>query len=76
MDNVNVNKADELKSHILEKIENNKEFVQDVDGFYYWWPEGLNGYLTPHALRWIADELDRRNKNWEDHIMEYFHDNP
>lgn len=43
------------------------EFVADVDGFVYWWPE-RKGHLTAVQLRWLADELDRRNAKLEQQI--------
>ena len=52
-----------------------KDFVKDVDGFTYWWPMG-GGYWPAHALRTIADELDRINKPWEDEINKYFEEHP
>ena len=48
-----------------------KNIVLDVDGFYYYWPDG-NGHYAPHHLREIADELDRMNEPWEKQIEEYF----
>lgn len=48
-------------------------FVLDVDGFYYYWPDG-NGHYAAHHLRDIADELDKRNRAWEEHIKKEFGD--
>lgn len=55
----------------------NKEFIkiiedslyQEIDGFYVFNTE--NGCLYPHQLRIIADELDERNKDWNDRIDKY-----
>lgn len=42
------------------------EFVTDVDGFVYWWPDGAcGGHYAPHHLRALASELDERNKDWQ-----------
>lgn len=54
--------------------EASKDFVPDVDGFVYFWPERLNGHLSARQLRIIADELDRRNAPWEKVISDYFND--
>lgn len=54
---------------IPEHLDNN--FVFDVDGFVYYWPDG-NGHYASHNLREIADELDKMNKPWQDRIDEYF----
>ncbi len=39
------------------------EFVTLEDGFVHYWPH-RGGGLSSHVLRWIADELDRRNADW------------
>jgi len=39
--------------------------VQDVDGYYYYWPNSNNGTLAAHDLRAIADALDEINKPWD-----------
>lgn len=45
----------------------------EVDGFYVWEPNhDFRGYLGPHHLRAIADELDRLNAPWEQRIEDYF----
>lgn len=48
---------------IVEIADARKEFVQDVDGYICWWPDGSpNGHLSSSDLRELADELDRINK--------------
>lgn len=50
---------------IIELIQRDKEIVIDVDGFYYFWPEGYNkGHFSSHHLREIADHLDKINAPW------------
>lgn len=52
---------------IIEIAVKKEEFFLDVDGYFYWWPDGSpNGHLAAHHLRQLADELDRRNKEWDD----------
>lgn len=63
------------KDDIIRKIEDNGEFITECDGFVYYFPDG-NGYLDSHHLRWIADELDLRNKALNDDIEEYFRLHP
>jgi 3',5'-cyclic AMP phosphodiesterase CpdA len=54
------------RKRLIRMMDERKEFVQDVDGFVYYWPEGSpNGHLSEHHLRWIADELKERNKEWQ-----------
>lgn len=60
---------------IIDIIEEKGEFFRDCDGFVYYWPTG-NGHLASHHLRWIADELDKRNKDLNDEIEEYFRLHP
>jgi uncharacterized protein (DUF2164 family) len=47
-------------------------FVQDVDGYYYYWPGKTDreGHYAAHHLREIAEALDEINKPWDDEIKE------
>ena len=56
---------------IIKKVDERGEFVYLEDGFLYYAPEG-KGCISAHELRIIADELDKRNKAWEEQIDEYF----
>jgi Ca2+-binding EF-hand superfamily protein len=56
---------------LIKKIDERGEFVYLEDGFLYYAPEG-KGCISAHELRTIADELDKRNKAWEEQIDEYF----
>jgi hypothetical protein len=66
---------DEDRKRIIKICDERKEFVTDVDGFVYWWPEGLNGHLASHHLRWLANELDKRNEKWQKEIDDFFTNN-
>lgn len=55
--------ADSERARILAIEDERQTFGVDVDGFVKWWPAS-KGYLESHHLRWIADELDRRNAPW------------
>lgn len=59
-------------SRIVEVADKENEFVTLEDGFVYYWPKLLDGCLAAHELRELADELDKRNKEWNDNINEYF----
>lgn len=39
------------------------EFMPTDSGDWAWWPSGERGYITACELRWLADELDRRNES-------------
>ena len=56
-----------MSSRLIEAVE--KDIYQEVDGYYVF---GILGScLYAHHLREIADELDRRNKDWDDEITKY-----
>ena len=42
------------------------EFVQDVDGFVYWW--NMGGAYAARHLRELADELDKINADWQERL--------
>lgn len=52
-----------MKSHIIEKCEEDGEFDTLEDGFVYWFPNN-KGAVSSQDLRNIADELDARNAEW------------
>jgi hypothetical protein len=52
-----------------------KEYGPLDDGFIYYFPS-KGGALSAEVLRVIADELDRRNKAWDDDIKDYFATHP
>lgn len=58
-------------SEIVKVAEEANEFIQLEDGFWYYWPQKF-GAIPAYQLRQLADELDRRNKVWEESIDEYF----
>ncbi len=64
---------EECRQRVIRTSDERCEFVTDVDGFIYWWPEGSNrGHMASYHLRWIADEMDRRNEAWQKQADEYF----
>lgn len=67
-----MNKKEKFEKTIIKIADQKKEFVTDVDGFIYWWPEGRNGHLAACHLRAIADELDKRNEKWQKEIDDFF----
>ncbi len=48
------------------------DFVVGDDGFTVFWPEGLDGALSPSDLRILADELDRLNEPITVALESYF----
>jgi hypothetical protein len=68
-------RLDYERATVCRLAEERGEFVTDVDGFVYWWPSAKpehDGHLSPHQLRFLADELDRRNAPWQAQINDYF----
>lgn len=61
-----------FKKRVLQVHEERGDFVTDFDGFVKFWPKGMVGYLESYHLRWIADELDKRNQEWTSTINKYF----
>jgi hypothetical protein len=62
----------EWEKRILTKCHHNGDFGPLEDGYMYYFGKG--GGICSDALRVIADELDRLNKNWNDDIDRYFAD--
>ncbi len=61
--------TEQYRQRVIRVSEERGEFVTDADGYVYWWPEeSPNGHLASHHLRWLADELDRRNREWDRQI--------
>lgn len=63
---------EEQSRRLIEIIEDAGSFDWLDDGFVYYFPEPQRGCLSAWSLRAIADELDRRNKEHEEEIEEYF----
>ncbi len=42
------------------------------DGYVGYWPLEVRGYMTADDLRIVADYLDERNKEWDEHIKATF----
>lgn len=69
-----MNANDILREKILEKANFNKDIYQEVDGFYVYGPTVFRGFMQSYHLRIIADELDRRNEPWQQHLDHYLSD--
>ena len=58
---------DEYRQHVIETCEEFCEIGPLDDGFQYFWIKD-RGAMSATDLRIIADELDRRNKDWQEQI--------
>jgi hypothetical protein len=64
--------AQAYKKRVIECAE--QQFGPSDDGYYYWWPtdeidgRAPYGCWSAESLRIIADELDERNKDWDEKI--------
>jgi len=56
--------------NILDRIPE-EDFITLEDGFVYYWPSGSGG-LSEGDLIVIADELRKRNAEWNTRIVRYF----
>lgn len=63
-----MSKAEEQLKKFIEIID--KDIYVECDGYAVFNTSG--GYLYAYQLRLIADELDKRNKEWDDTINAYF----
>lgn len=61
---------------VIEVLDKRGDLVTLDDGFVCFWPLGNGGALCSHDLRIVADELDRRNADWEKQINDYFDAHP
>ena len=64
-------KKDRVKEHrekVIASCDENNEIGPMEDGFQYFWGKKQYGAMSAADLRVIADELDRRNKGWEEQI--------
>ena len=61
------------RKRLIEKCEQYNEFGPLDDGYQCFWIKD-RGALSATDLRIIADELDRRNKEWDEKIKEAYGD--
>jgi hypothetical protein len=66
-----MNQLEQDRKRFIESVEAGGHFVTLEDGFFYYWADGKGG-ISPHQLRWLADELDRRNKPLQESLDRYF----
>ena len=54
------------------------EFIRDLDGYYVFFPTNLDGKMyaqggwTSSCLKFLADTLDKVNKEWDTTVSTYF----
>lgn len=58
---------DDYKHRVITMCDERDEIDRLDDGYQYYFPSG-HGALSSVDLRIIADELDRRNKDWEEQV--------
>jgi hypothetical protein len=63
---------EQYAKRIIEHVDKNHDFVYGDDGYCIYWVSQTGGGLTADALRVIADELDRRNADWDANVQQYF----
>ena len=48
------------------------EAIQDVDGYFKFFPEHRGGYWDEDTLQYVLNKLKELNKPWDDHLNEVF----
>ena len=56
------------RDNIIRKLDERNDIIMADDGYYVFWPVRNHGYITANTLRIIADELDKRNEDWDNII--------
>jgi len=64
-------KMNQEAQKIIQRVDEAGDIFPLEDGFYYYGSSG-GGALSSWNLRVIADELDKRNKDWDDQLNEHF----
>lgn len=64
-----IENQEEYSLRVIQIEQERGSFIRDVDGYFYWLPSDPNkGTMSAHHLRWIADELDRINAEWNKQV--------
>lgn len=66
-----MSQSEEYRQRVIAGCDKHDEIALLDDGFQYFWVQG-RGAMSAFDLRIIADELDRRNKAWQDQIEREF----
>lgn len=57
-----------MRRKILAGVRRHGDIISGDDGYRIFWPDPRRGFLDAFALRVIADELDRLNKDWDEQV--------
>lgn len=55
------------RERVIKMIDAENGFVKEVDGYIFYAAKG-GGIFSSTILRWIADELDKRNEEWDEQV--------
>lgn len=55
----------DLKEKLIEKVEKDGDLIRCEDGYWVFWPSRNHGAFQAYHLRIIAEELDKRNIEFE-----------
>lgn len=65
--------TDDYAARVVKNSEDRGEFLMLEDGFCYYWPNPNNkGAMSSLDLRILSEELDRRNREWNDKLQKAF----
>jgi hypothetical protein len=60
--------SDTERQRRISLLDARKSLVTGDDGYVIFWPTSNIGAYTSYDLREIAEEIDKRNKEWDDSI--------
>jgi hypothetical protein len=60
---------EDAERRLITMCDERKELAPLEDGYLYYFPS-VGGAIAPWELRAIADELDRRNADWDRKVQE------
>lgn len=61
---------EETKKRIIQKLEECDCFAPLDCGYIHFWPACGGVAMSAAVLRFIADEIDRRNEEWDKQVQE------
>lgn len=62
---------DERAAKLISKCDEHRDFISGDDGYIVYWPAMRHGALGSWGLRVIAQELDQRNKEWDERSQQF-----
>lgn len=58
------------QERLIPLLDERGDLLTSDDGYVIFWPTENHGAFTASDLRLIADEIDKRNKDWDETVCE------